>query len=161
GDTVGDPFKDTSGPSMNILIKLTCLIGLVVAPILGDGHSSSAMVEKGSCCKMEMHAGGVSKCGDMAGMTKEECVKMCKEKGCTAEETAKCLAHFDAKGKYVHQKTDCFDTSKYDKNRVEVNLSTVNGVTVGTVTKTENGKTTTEVFEGTEAEVKAKIEAAK
>lgn len=38
GDTVGDPFKDTSGPSMNILIKLTCLIGLVLAPILGD-HS--------------------------------------------------------------------------------------------------------------------------
>ncbi|MFD2542453.1 sodium-translocating pyrophosphatase [Lacinutrix gracilariae] len=39
GDTVGDPFKDTSGPSMNILIKLTCLIGLVVAPILG-GHTA-------------------------------------------------------------------------------------------------------------------------
>jgi len=38
GDTVGDPFKDTSGPSMNILIKLTCLIGLVLAPILG-GHA--------------------------------------------------------------------------------------------------------------------------
>lgn len=49
GDTVGDPFKDTSGPSMNILIKLTCLIGLVIAPILG-GHtegnkSESAAVE--------------------------------------------------------------------------------------------------------------------
>ncbi|EAQ40741.1 sodium-translocating pyrophosphatase [Polaribacter sp. MED152] len=41
GDTVGDPFKDTSGPSMNILIKLTCLIGLVIAPILG-GHSDDA-----------------------------------------------------------------------------------------------------------------------
>jgi K(+)-stimulated pyrophosphate-energized sodium pump len=39
GDTVGDPFKDTSGPSMNILIKLTCLIGLVIAPILG-GHTA-------------------------------------------------------------------------------------------------------------------------
>ncbi|MDA9234713.1 sodium-translocating pyrophosphatase [Polaribacter sp.] len=41
GDTVGDPFKDTSGPSMNILIKLTCLIGLVIAPILGGGHAAA------------------------------------------------------------------------------------------------------------------------
>ena len=42
GDTVGDPFKDTSGPSMNILIKLTCLIGLVIAPILG-GHAEDGV----------------------------------------------------------------------------------------------------------------------
>jgi K(+)-stimulated pyrophosphate-energized sodium pump len=40
GDTVGDPFKDTSGPSMNILIKLTCLIGLVIAPILGEMYGN-------------------------------------------------------------------------------------------------------------------------
>lgn len=45
GDTVGDPFKDTSGPSMNILIKLTCLIGLVIAPILG-GHTEEGMAIK-------------------------------------------------------------------------------------------------------------------
>src|SRR5690554_7052933 len=44
GDTVGDPFKDTSGPSMNILIKLTCLIGLVIAPILG-GHTTTPAQE--------------------------------------------------------------------------------------------------------------------
>ena len=45
GDTVGDPFKDTSGPSMNILIKLTCLIGLVIAPILGEGHDAHAVLD--------------------------------------------------------------------------------------------------------------------
>jgi len=44
GDTVGDPFKDTSGPSMNILIKLTCLIGLVIAPILLQISESKADV---------------------------------------------------------------------------------------------------------------------
>jgi K(+)-stimulated pyrophosphate-energized sodium pump len=44
GDTVGDPFKDTSGPSMNILIKLTCLIGLVIAPILGQGNAEETPV---------------------------------------------------------------------------------------------------------------------
>ncbi len=42
GDTVGDPFKDTSGPSMNILIKLTCLVGLTIAPMIS--HVSHAVV---------------------------------------------------------------------------------------------------------------------
>ena len=39
GDTVGDPFKDTSGPSLNILIKLMSVVSLVLAPVLAKwGH---------------------------------------------------------------------------------------------------------------------------
>lgn len=45
GDTVGDPFKDTSGPSMNILIKLTCLVGLILAPILGSENQDSLFAD--------------------------------------------------------------------------------------------------------------------
>ncbi len=40
GDTVGDPFKDTSGPSMNILIKLMSIVSLVIAPTLADLHNT-------------------------------------------------------------------------------------------------------------------------
>lgn len=51
GDTVGDPFKDTSGPSMNILIKLSCLVGLTLAPMLG--HQAHADKEQKTEVKIE------------------------------------------------------------------------------------------------------------
>jgi len=45
GDTVGDPFKDTSGPSMNILIKLMSIVSLVIAPYIAVTSSETASAE--------------------------------------------------------------------------------------------------------------------
>ncbi len=120
GDTVGDPFKDTSGPSMNILIKLTCLIGLVIAPILGNGHGGEKKTGPAHGTKMEACQGkdkvcckksegqacnkdmkmkcDMSKC---AKMTKEECAKMCDEMGCSKAEKEICMSHYDANGKWI------------------------------------------------------------
>ncbi|GAA4314897.1 sodium-translocating pyrophosphatase [Pontixanthobacter gangjinensis] len=108
GDTVGDPFKDTSGPSMNILIKLTCLIGLVIAPILG-GHTE----------------------GDIPNLNEKVMVSGSKDSKTISKEV------------------------KMDKNS-EDDFVTANVV----VTKIENGEEETETFEfeGTEAEVKSKID---
>jgi K(+)-stimulated pyrophosphate-energized sodium pump len=52
GDTVGDPFKDTSGPSMNILIKLSSLVGLTIAPLISMDAIHTGMGNQGS----HMHA---------------------------------------------------------------------------------------------------------
>jgi K(+)-stimulated pyrophosphate-energized sodium pump len=162
GDTVGDPFKDTSGPSMNILIKLTCLIGLVIAPILGEGSTT----QKEMTCTVEMksssEAGMMGNC-DMskcATMTKDECAKMCDSLKCTPEQKEMCLSHYDANGKYIAKEEKACCAKKGEaKKQVNVQMTNDNGKAKATVTISENGKETVQVFEGTEAEVKAKVEA--
>ena len=160
GDTVGDPFKDTSGPSMNILIKLTCLIGLVIAPILGAGNASETTA---ACCSKEVKTVAVvsgkcdlSKC---ATMTKEECAAMCDEKGCSPEEKAVCMSMYDENGKY---KATTTSTTTSESVSIKVVMTKTDASNVkATVTKSTNGVSTSEVFEGPEAEVQAKVDALK
>ncbi len=111
GDTVGDPFKDTSGPSMNILIKLTCLIGLVIAPILG-GHNAETVVQEVEAVEVVVE----SPATEAKQSTKEVRIESVKD---------------------------------------------ADGNVKATVTTITDEAEAVEVFEGTEAEVKAKIDALK
>ncbi|MBL0315238.1 MAG: sodium-translocating pyrophosphatase [Flavobacteriales bacterium] len=96
GDTVGDPFKDTSGPSMNILIKLTCLVGLTLAPMLGEhanGHAGQADCgHKQECVTTNCHEGSTS----CTGQHDKNGACVCKDPGCCSkgkEHGASCTHH--------------------------------------------------------------------
>lgn len=122
GDTVGDPFKDTSGPSMNILIKLSSLVGLTIAPLISVGdHSASADAGMKDCCaKPAQTAQYTGVCPETGkACTWDDARKLCVDvdgktcSGMSKEGKACCAPAAEAASSAAHSEGDGHDHSAH------------------------------------------------
>jgi K(+)-stimulated pyrophosphate-energized sodium pump len=100
GDTVGDPFKDTSGPSMNILIKLMSIVSLVIAPYISVGNAESKAMnchnQTEMCAGMDSVDMGNCDLSKCMSMTSEECAAYCDSMKCTPAQKEACIKMIEA-----------------------------------------------------------------
>ena len=169
GDTVGDPFKDTSGPSLNILLKLMSVVALVIAPSIAmsseatSNYAADKMVEEAKKevrVQMEKGDDGMAT-ATITTTTMEDGMENTSEKVIkgTEEEVKAEIEKIQAGAEEMAE----LHEGHQAKKEVQVNMEVIEDGTVkATVTTTmmKDGKeeVTKKVIEGTEEEVLKQIE---
>ncbi len=113
GDTVGDPFKDTSGPSMNILIKLMSIVALVIAPTLATMYAGQIKEDRANKIELLQLATAKAAAG---GHAKAKCCPPGCTKPCCAEEGEKKECEAGCEKDCCKDKNDASSAYELDAN---------------------------------------------